>query len=337
MYRQTLSWLLVVVACIAAVVPAAAQGKKREELGPSVWLEVVGNQKRILVAAEVCLREVGQIGLECLLCGKNKKEYESIMATEADAKVIFDGLKQIGAAPGAPCKYELFEAPAGPAIKVKLRYDQGGKTTLVDTPWEAPADTILRLTYSATRDGKAVEVPPSWDVPAGVAVTAVLSYVKDGETTEYKPVTFEVPAGAPVKLGAQFQQAGKTTVVPPPYIAATGTPVKLTLQYEMKGKLVTVPWTQWVRDGNTKKNPEADFVFAGSLFFNNPLAPNGPPRFAASDEGAIVCVCDVPTALLALPYWSPKGQNDRFYEPNTPAIPPVGTKVMLILEPVLKK
>ncbi len=337
MYRQSLRWLLLGLACLAAAAPAAAQGGKKEELGKGVWLETAGNQKRIVVEAEVCLREIGQIGLECLLCGRNKKEYESILVTGADAKVIHDGLKKLGAAPGAPCQFDVIEAPPGKDVKVKPRFTQGDKTTVVDADWEAPADTVLRLTYTYTKDGKEVEPPPTWDVPGGTELKAELGWVSNGNFRQSKPVTFKVPPGAAAKLGAQWERDGKVVVTPPPYTAATGTPVKLTLQYEDKGKLKTVPWTQWVRDGKTMKNPDSDFVFAGSVTFKSPLAPNDPPRYAAADEGALVCVCDVPTAMLALPYWSPKGQADRFYEPNTPAIPPVGTKVTMILEPVSKK
>jgi hypothetical protein len=198
---------------------------------------------------------------------------------------------------------------------------------------------VLRLTYLyKDKDGNEVEVLPAWDVASGTELTAVLSYIKDAETREFKPVKFKVPDGKPARLGVQYEQKGKTVVVPPPYTAATGTPVKVTIQYEQKSKLVEVPWTKWVRDGKAKtRNPEGDFVFAGSLTFSSPLDPNGPLRYAAADEGAIICVCDVPTAMMGLPYWSPKGQNDRFYEPNTEAIPDIGTKVTLILEPVLKK
>src|SRR5262249_42398224 len=42
-------------------------GAKRAALGQNVWLETVGDRRRVVVGAEVCLRE-GQYALECLLC-----------------------------------------------------------------------------------------------------------------------------------------------------------------------------------------------------------------------------------------------------------------------------
>ena len=57
------------------------------------------------MAAKVCQRESG-IGLECLLCRKNTKEYESLLATDADASVIHAALLVAGAEPGSPVQYK---------------------------------------------------------------------------------------------------------------------------------------------------------------------------------------------------------------------------------------
>lgn len=109
---------------------------KKAQLGKGVWLETEGKRRRVLVAAEVCLRE-GSFGLECLLCKKNTKEHESILTTEADARAIHLGLLAAGAEPGSPVKYVekgdkyITVPPSGSRIKVTLRYDKEGKGVVV--------------------------------------------------------------------------------------------------------------------------------------------------------------------------------------------------------------
>ncbi len=206
----------------------SAPDAKKVLLGKNVWLETQGDKRRILISAEVCLRE-GQYGLECLLCKQYTKEHESILAMDADAKVIHAGLIAAGAKPGSPVKFD------------------------------------------------------------------------------------------------------------PKFTPPSGTPIRVTLQYEDKGKLKVVPAQQWVRDQKTKKDLEYDWVFAGSVFFKSPLDEDGPEQYAAAGEGSAICVTNVPTAMLDLPINSPKGLETRVYEPNTERIPAVGTKVVVILEPLPEK
>jgi hypothetical protein len=209
--------------------PKPAGNTKRALLGKNVWIETEGDKRRIIVSAEVCLRE-GQYGLECLLCRQLTKEHESILAMDADARVIHAGLEAAGAKPGSPVKFN------------------------------------------------------------------------------------------------------------PKYVPASGTVIKVTLQYEQKGKTVRVPAQQWVVNGKTKKDLEHDWVFAGSMFYKNPLDPEAPETYAAAAEGSAICVTDVPTAMLALPISSTNDPDlGRAYQPNTDRIPDVGTKVEVILEPVPEK
>ncbi len=57
---------------------------KKAAIGKNVFLEVLPNKKRrVLVSAEVCLRE-GQ--LELLLCRKQTKEHEAILSADVDAR-----------------------------------------------------------------------------------------------------------------------------------------------------------------------------------------------------------------------------------------------------------
>ena len=118
----------------------------------------------------------------------------------------------------------------------------------------------------------------------------------------------------------------------PKYAPASGQVLKITLVYELKGKTHTVSGQKWVRDGTTKKPLAHNWVFAGSRLVANPFDKNK-PIFLAND-GDLVCVSNFESALLDLPIKSSKDNADLVFEANTEVIPPVGTKVSVIFEPV---
>jgi hypothetical protein len=117
---------------------------------------------------------------------------------------------------------------------------------------------------------------------------------------------------------------------------ATGTTVKISLQYEQKGKLVTVPAGRWVRNMKTGKELDENWVFAGSAFAKNPFDPKKPDIYLAN-EGDMITVSNFEDAMLDLPIPSSKDDADRAFEANTEKIPPLETKVTIILEPVQEK
>jgi hypothetical protein len=128
---------------------------------------------------------------------------------------------------------------------------------------------------------------------------------------------------------------GKTVSWLPKYVPPSGTKVKISLMYKDKtGKQIVVPAQSWVRDVKTKKELASDWVFAGSMLVENPLDKNGPKQYLAN-EGDVICVSNFETALLDLPIESSKSDPERGYEAWKERIPPIGTKVILALEPVL--
>lgn len=111
----------------APPLPAAA---KKAKVGPSVFLEVDGDKRRVLVETVVCLRKGP---LELLLTRKRTKEHEAILAFDGDARHIHAALIAAGAEPGKPVQFRPKYQPAhGAAIKVSVRYEDKGKT--VETP-----------------------------------------------------------------------------------------------------------------------------------------------------------------------------------------------------------
>jgi hypothetical protein len=121
----------------------------------------------------------------------------------------------------------------------------------------------------------------------------------------------------------------------PKFKAPTGSTVKVTLRYKEKGKVKTVPASSWVRNHKTKKVLDRNWVFAGSRFVKNPV--KGKPTIYLANHGDLICLVNIETALLDLPVASPKKFDSRIYEAYTARIPPKGTAVDVILEPVPDK
>jgi hypothetical protein len=201
----------------------------RRALGKNVTFERVvdGDHRRVLIDAYVCLRE-GQ--LEQLMCRKQTKEHEAILAADVDARIIHTALIAAGAKPGST---------------------------------------------------------------------------------------------------VQYKEKGDEVIVIPP----SGSRIKVTLQYEDKGKMITVPAQKWVRDCKTKKDLAYDWVFAGSHLFHDPDDKDKPPYYAAN-AGDVITVANFEGAMLDLPINSSKQNAELAFEANTDRIPPLETKVTIILEPV---
>jgi hypothetical protein len=126
---------------------------------------------------------------------------------------------------------------------------------------------------------------------------------------------------------------GSTVRWIPRFRPPTGTTIKISLVYQSKGKTVKVPARSWIKNRKTGKELESDWVFAGSMLVENPLDKTAPKHYLAND-GDVICVANFETAMLDVPILSSKDNDDHGYDAWTERIPPMGTKVTLILEPV---
>lgn len=109
---------------------AAASETNLVALNPqgTVLLDAAG--KRLLLKAEVCLRE----GLlEMLACLKQTKEHESILSVDTKAQIVHAGLLALGLEPGKPVQFmPEYKAATGPQLQVHLVWeDEAGKTQRV--------------------------------------------------------------------------------------------------------------------------------------------------------------------------------------------------------------
>ncbi|MHB1426460.1 MAG: YdjY domain-containing protein [Gemmataceae bacterium] len=123
----------------------------------------------------------------------------------------------------------------------------------------------------------------------------------------------------------------------PKYRPASGTTIKVSVKYKDKDKdkLVTVPAQSWIKNAKDNKSLQSDWVFAGSHLVNNPLDPD--KKHYLANDGEVICVSNFETALLDLPIESPKDNADLIFVANSERIPPLGTKVVVVLEPVLEE
>ncbi len=104
---------------------------KKVEVGRNVWLEVQGDKRRVLVQAEVCLRE-GM--LEHLMCRHQTKEHEAVLTADVDARDIHRALLLTNATPGTTVQFKddgTVIPPTGTRIKITLNYNKKGKDVTV--------------------------------------------------------------------------------------------------------------------------------------------------------------------------------------------------------------
>jgi hypothetical protein len=122
----------------------------------------------------------------------------------------------------------------------------------------------------------------------------------------------------------------------PVYRPATGTVIRVSVIYMENGVEKVVPAQSWIRNAQTGKELDTDWVFAGSILTENPLDETAPKMYLAN-EGDVICVANFSTALLDLPIPSSAVNSERNFEAWTERIPPLGTRVVVALEPVLPR
>lgn len=110
-------------------------------------------------------------------------------------------------------------------------------------------------------------------------------------------------------------------------IPASGDPVEIEVRYEADGVSKRVPIETWMRHSQSKGRLERQpWVFAGSFPVDN-------GAIAADEEGTIIAVVDFESAIIALPRHHTAANAELWLEPNTPAIPDVGTPCTVIFRP----
>lgn len=116
----------------------------------------------------------------------------------------------------------------------------------------------------------------------------------------------------------------------PKFRPPTGSPIAIEVVWDQNGRRRTDDARQWVWDEKTKSHLEIDWVFAGSVLYEDRITKK--PMYAA-DDGDLITVANFASAILDLPINSSANDADRMFTANTARIPPLGTEVFLILAP----
>lgn len=122
----------------------------------------------------------------------------------------------------------------------------------------------------------------------------------------------------------------------PDYKPATGTKVAVRVAYAKGGKLYDHPAQEWIKDLKTKKAMTHDWVFAGSRFLKDPDKPEAPSYYTANN-GEVVAISNFVDSMLDLPVEVSRDNSDLSFDAMTDKIPPLLSKVWVILEPIAAK
>lgn len=120
------------------------------------------------------------------------------------------------------------------------------------------------------------------------------------------------------------------------YTPATGSRVNVSVHYKHKGALHTHPAQEWIWNTKKKAPLAHHWVFAGSMLIKNPDDPNAKPYYGAN-SGDIFSISNFPYSTLEMPVEISKDEAQLTYEAKTEKIPPLGSKVWVILEVVPEK
>lgn len=118
----------------------------------------------------------------------------------------------------------------------------------------------------------------------------------------------------------------------PEYKAATGPVIEVfVLWKDEQGKNHKVRAQEWIQNTKTNQPMEHSWVFAGSNVFVD--EETGKKSYLA-DGGDLICVSNFTSAMLDLPVPSSDSTAGLNFRAFTQRIPPLGTPVRLVLQPL---
>jgi hypothetical protein len=120
------------------------------------------------------------------------------------------------------------------------------------------------------------------------------------------------------------------------YKPASGQRVRVEVCYQKGGQVVTERAQEWILDQNTKKPMAHDWVFAGSRFVKDPDRPNEPEYYCANN-GEVIAISNFVDSMLDLPVEVGREASDLYFKAVEKKVPPLGSKVWVILTPMGEK
>jgi hypothetical protein len=129
-------------------------------------------------------------------------------------------------------------------------------------------------------------------------------------------------------------KTGSPVKFAPEYTPASGTEIDIYILWvDADGKRHKAQAQDWIRQVSTDKPMPYKWVFAGSGFW---VDPETGEKYYQAEDGDLICVSNFSTATLDLPVESSQSNEGLMFSAMTENIPPIGTKVRLVLIPNLK-
>src|SRR5581483_8695925 len=151
---------------------------------------------------------------------------------------------------------------------------------------------------------------------------------KEHESVLSVPVAAERVHAALLLIGAE---QGTPVEFVPEYKSATGSEVDVSLYWTDESGKRRSAWAQdWVQDASTGKALKHPWVFAGSRFWRD--EQTGKETYLAN-MGELICVSNFSSAMLDLPIESSDKAGQLLFTAYTERIPPLDTKVTIVLTP----
>jgi len=133
-----------------------------------------------------------------------------------------------------------------------------------------------------------------------------------------------------LRIGAE---PGHPARFQPRFAPPTGTEIAIEVRWkDRQGKVQSAPAQHWIRNIKTKKELDVNWVFAGSYFRKDEETGE---EYYQANFGALVCVLNMPEAMLDLPMESFGAIEARMFEAFKEHLPPAGTPTTILLKPIL--
>jgi len=163
---------------------------------------------------------------------------------------------------------------------------------------EGPLEHLLCL--KATKEHESILATDA--SPRRIHAGLLLTGAEPGHPARFVP-KFEPPAGSPVAIDLLWNEGGETR--------------------REDARL-------WVVDSQLGTPLKPDWVFAGSELYTDPISKQ---VVYAAEEGDLITVANFANAILDVPIASSAHDADRVFIASKERIPPVGTRVFLLLYP----
>ncbi len=232
-----------------------------------------------------------------------------------------------------------------PPIGSGLKFDEDGNE-IPDGPPPVPNDDPQNLYGEVPKDWKKIAAgQATWiDKKNGTVIfdgwicrkTGLLEMlVCSGGFKEHESViaAYTKPSVVTAALMVVGAIPGGPAEFDPKFRPAHGTQIDMMVHWMEGDEEVVVPAQDLIVDIDTQEVVELPWVFAGSGFWK----PNdgGPERFQADQTGDFVCVSNFSSCLLDLPAELSPDKAMLAFVPNTELVPPLGTKVRVVMKPRL--